>query len=55
MALWDGVVSQLRAYTPQELRELAAVVEPQGYDWQVGQVHVRRMPGRVTYLTGAPG
>jgi hypothetical protein len=46
---WDGTVSALRAYTPEELRELAASV-PGGtaYIWTAGRA------GRFLYLTGIP-
>ena len=46
---WDGTVSALRAYTPEELRDMAAAV-PGGaaYDWSAGRA------GRFLYLTGVP-
>lgn len=49
--VWDGLVSQLRAYTVDELRAL--VPEVPGYHWEIG---VRKSigPARVTYLIGRP-
>jgi hypothetical protein len=50
--LWDGTVSQLRAYTPDELRGLAA--GSAAMRWEVGQVPIVNGRGRLTYLTGVP-
>ena len=52
--LWDGLVSCLRTYSPQELRELTADLGRGGYSWEIGRV---RSFGacRVTYLLGVPG
>lgn len=46
---WDGTVSALRAYTPEELLELARSV-PGGnaYTWQAERT------GKSLYLTGHP-
>lgn len=51
---FDGVVSYLRAYTPDELLAMAHEVEPQAYRWQAGYQTAAKLPGRMTYLTGAP-
>jgi hypothetical protein len=50
--LWDGVVSQLRAYSPDELRALCDGSAPM--TWEVGQVPVINGQGRLTYLIGCP-
>ncbi|MGQ0648094.1 MAG: class I SAM-dependent methyltransferase [Gemmatimonadaceae bacterium] len=50
---WDGLVSQLRAYEPSELTDLAAQV-PQGFTWRSGRVPIGNTPGRLTYLIGLP-
>lgn len=52
--LLDGVVSCLRAYSPQELRELVGGLGDSGYRWEVGCVKREfwRLP--VTYLVGFP-
>jgi hypothetical protein len=55
--MWfDGVVSCLRAYTPEELREIAAATSSGDYTWSAGTVTagigLLRMP--VTYLIGLP-
>jgi hypothetical protein len=49
---WDGIVSQLRAYTPDELRALTAGSAPMR--WDVGQIPIASNLGRLTYLIGIP-
>jgi hypothetical protein len=50
--LWDGIVSQLRAYTPAELREMCRGSAPM--TWEAGQIPVAKGRGRLTYLIGFP-
>jgi hypothetical protein len=50
--LWDGVVSQLRAYTSDELREMCQGSAPM--TWEIGQIPVAKGLGRLTYLIGCP-
>jgi hypothetical protein len=53
-SLWDAVVSQLRAYRPDELAALTAGLGGTGYRWETGQVFA---PGRrdpITYVIGYP-
>jgi hypothetical protein len=52
MAFWDGLVSCLRTYTPQELAEMVKDLSPQEYIWETGQIQVHGIPARVTYLLG---
>ncbi|HEX6943810.1 MAG TPA: class I SAM-dependent methyltransferase [Gemmatimonadaceae bacterium] len=52
---WDGFVSQLRAYRPDELRGLAASLGDVGYEWKAGKVSVSdSRPPNLTYLVGMP-
>jgi hypothetical protein len=51
-AVWDGLVSCLRTYTPAELRRLAAGLD--GWQWEAGEVSRRGWPFPVTYLVGYP-
>lgn len=51
-ALFDGVVSCLRTYTPAELRELTAGLD--GYAWEIGEEKVPGSAAPVTYLIGYP-
>ena len=52
--IWDGCVSILRMYPPEQLLALARRADPEGtYTWQAGKV--RRWWGpEVTYLLGTP-
>ncbi len=50
---WDGLVSQLRAYTPDELEELGRTADPSA-EWAAGLVPIGTTPGRATYLVGYP-
>ena len=50
--LWDGIVSQLRAYTVDELRALTEGSAPMR--WDIGQLPIAKGRGRLTYLTGTP-
>jgi hypothetical protein len=51
---WDGIVSQLRAYTPAELEALAAEVAVENYTWRAGRIPIGTTPGYLTYLLGYP-
>jgi len=51
--VWDGVVSQFRAYTVAELHEMSARLP--AFDWEAGQIPVEATPVRLTYLVGRPG
>jgi len=49
LVAWDGTVSALRAYTPDEALALArSAPGAERYDWEAGVV------GRALYLTGVP-
>ena len=52
--LWDGTVSQLRAYSPDELLALAADLGDVGYTWKAGKVRVLGHGAHLTWLTGVP-
>ncbi len=49
---WDGLVSQLRAYTVAELKELTRGLD--GYDWEADRIPIGTTPGHLTYLVGIP-
>jgi hypothetical protein len=52
--LWDGMVSCLRVYDPDELQSLIAELPPNDYHWQCGRLQVPKMPTKLTYLIGTP-
>jgi hypothetical protein len=51
-SLWDGIVSQWRAYTVAELLDLTRGLN--GYTWNAGRVPIGTTPGHLTYLLGIP-
>jgi hypothetical protein len=51
---FDGMVSCLRAYTPDELRALVASLGETGYTWEIGQEHEIHSAAVITYLVGYP-
>lgn len=53
LVLWDGLVSQLRAYTSCELEALARAAAPD-YLWESGVEKLGGMPVRFTWLVGLP-
>jgi hypothetical protein len=50
--LFDGVVSCLRTYRPQELRQIVEKLSSCQYNWEIGELAGSRAP--VTYLVGYP-
>lgn len=52
-AFWDGLVSCLRTYSPEELREPTADLGTDTYTWEVGRVR-SFVATRITYLLGGP-
>jgi len=53
VCVWDGVVSQLRAYRPDELLALAEAAGG-SYRWDAGTHSAEGVPGALTYLIGRP-
>lgn len=52
---FDGFISCLRTYTPEELMELVRVVSGnERYEWQTGVERIGTLPVGVTYLIGIP-
>lgn len=55
LAVWfDGTVSCLRSYTPDELLALARADAPGSVDWDAGVIRSSPFITRVTYLIGVP-
>lgn len=53
--IWDGFASNMRTYTPQELRELVrSVANHESYQWEIGKLPVQGIPTKITYLVGYP-
>lgn len=53
LVLFDGVVSCLRVYSPEELRALVGGLGETGYDWEIGRLPGKG-PAKITYLIGVP-
>jgi hypothetical protein len=54
LAVWfDGTVSCLRSYTPEELHDLVEDLR-EGYEWNIGTVRSAPLPSRIIYLLGQP-
>lgn len=52
--VFDGVVSNLRTYTVDELRAMTRDLQRDDYRWELGQVRHPILPTKVTYLFGLP-
>lgn len=52
--IWDGMVSFLRVYSQEELKELVASLQSQDYTWEVGQASTGTPLFVFTYLVGYP-
>jgi len=52
-ALFDGVVSMLRMYTPEELLSMAKEADPDKFVWKSGKLR-HKLGTYVTYLIGYP-
>lgn len=53
--LWDGMVSMLRTYTPDELREIIDRIPGQeAFSWDIGTQAIPGSPIGITYLIGTP-
>jgi hypothetical protein len=52
--LWDGIVSCLRVYDPEELRSLVSGLPHNDYAWECGRLSIPRLPAQLTYLIGSP-
>jgi len=54
LIFWDGLVSQLRTYSVQELEEFTRDLQLPAYRWEAGLIGIPRMPAGVPYLIGWP-
>ncbi len=53
ICFWDGFVSQLRAYTQTELKQMTEHISGD-YDWVIDQAVLPAAKAYITYLTGSP-
>ena len=55
LCLFDGIVSMLRIYSPDEMREMVASIPGQeSFEWDIGTQPVQGSPIGLTYLVGVP-
>lgn len=54
LIMWDGSVSVLRTYTPDELREMTADLQADDYRWEIGEMRVENTPAPLPYVIGMP-
>ena len=54
IVLFDGLVSCLRTYSVQDLRDLIADLGKNEFHWEVGTVRSRRSLTPISYLIGVP-
>jgi hypothetical protein len=52
LIFWDGLVSQLRTYSVQELEDFTRDLQSPEYRWEAGLIEIPRMPGGVPCLVG---
>jgi hypothetical protein len=53
-SIWDGVVSCLRVYSPEEMKQLVESIGSNDYEWDIGRIGVKNAPAKLTYLIGRP-
>jgi hypothetical protein len=54
VVLWDGVVSMLRIYSPEQMRKMTADLQAPDYAWEIGRIHLSGVPEGLPYLIGRP-
>lgn len=54
VTVFDGLVSCLRTYSIEELRDLAGSLDASDYRWDIGTVKSKSSPITITYLIGVP-
>ena len=54
LVMIDGIVSCLRTYTLEELREITASLKGSPYDWELRKVRSPGSPFPVLYAIGCP-
>jgi len=52
--LWDSMVSLSRCYSLEQMKELIEDLKASDYDWEIGGIQVRGIPGGMSYLIGRP-
>jgi hypothetical protein len=45
IVFWDGIVSMLRIYSPEQMKAMTGDLERSDYCWEIGLIQVRGIPG----------
>jgi len=51
---WDGLVSCLRCYSQDELKEMTSNLAADDYQWEIGGLDVPGVPFNGVYAIGSP-
>lgn len=54
LILWDALVSNLRTYSPEELRSMLEDLNDESYHWELGKLNVPGVLNGLPYLIGIP-
>jgi len=54
IVFWDGIVSMLRIYSPEQMKAMTGDLQRGDYCWEIGLIQLRGVPGGLPYLTGRP-
>lgn len=54
IVLWDGIVSSLRIYSPDQMKKLTDDLRAPDYAWEIGRIRVPGIPSGPPYLIGRP-
>jgi hypothetical protein len=54
IVMWDGIVSILRTYSPEQLKQMTKDLHAPDYGWEIGVIHIPGMPSKLPYLIGRP-
>jgi hypothetical protein len=49
---WDFMATAFRSYTVDEMKQMVASLEEDGYVWEVGETGTKQVP--VNYIVGFP-
>jgi hypothetical protein len=49
---WDGIVSMLRIYSPEQMQAMTQDLQAPDYDWEAGRIRARGIPGGLPYIIG---
>ena len=54
IVFWDGMVSMLRTYSPEQMQELTHDLQAPDYAWEIGRIQLRGIVDGLAYLIGRP-